>query len=55
MGISMKRKKIETFIYRGLGFPIKLINAPMKKTLGEWVIDLDMNKLQIAVLRALNL
>jgi DNA-binding transcriptional regulator YiaG len=51
----MKRanNKIQTFVYNGLGFPIKLINVPMKKMLGEWVIDVDMNKLQLAVLRAL--
>ncbi len=49
----MKNTKTETFIYKGLGFPIKLINTPMKKILGEWVIDLDMNKLQLAVLRSL--
>lgn len=48
-----KTKKKETFVYRGLGFPIKLIQVPMKKVLGEWVIDIDMNKLQLAVLRAL--
>lgn len=48
-----KNRKTETFIYKGLGFPIKLINVPMKKVVGEWIIDVDMNKLQIAVLRAL--
>ncbi len=46
-------RKIETFVYKGLGFPIKLVNAPMKKMLGEWVIDVDMNKLQLAALHGL--
>ena len=46
-------KKTETFIYRGLGFPLKLINVPMKKVLAEWVMDIDMNKLQLTALRAL--
>jgi DNA-binding transcriptional regulator YiaG len=41
----MKKKK-ETFLYEGLGFPIKLIEAPMKMVLNEWVIDVDMNALQ---------
>jgi hypothetical protein len=42
----MKNRKIETFIYKGLGFPILLVDAPMRKTLGEWVIDIDFNKLR---------
>lgn len=49
----MKDKKIDTFIYEGFGFPIKLINVPMKKMIGEWVIDVDFNRLQLAVLRRL--
>jgi DNA-binding transcriptional regulator YiaG len=40
-------------VYHGLGFPITLVNAPMKKVLGEWIVDIDMNKLQLVVLRAL--
>ena len=31
----MNEKKIETFTYTDLGFPIKLIDAPMKKNLGR--------------------
>jgi|GEM_PF-2736032 len=50
---KMKKVKRETFVYKGFGFPIKLINTPMKQILGEWVIDLDMNKLQLTVLRSL--
>lgn len=48
----MERKK-ETFIYKGLGFPIKLIDTPMKKVFGEWVIDIDMNALQLFVFKGL--
>lgn len=48
----MERKK-ETFIYEGLGFPIKLIDIPMKKVFGEWVIDIDMNALQMFVFKGL--
>ena len=49
----MKDRKQETFIFYGLGFPIKLINVPMKKACGEWVIDINMNKLMLVVLEAL--
>ncbi len=48
----MERKK-ETFIYEGLGFPIELIDTPMKKVFGEWVIDIDMNALQMFVFKGL--
>jgi len=49
----MKNRKKETFIYEGLGFPIKLINVPMKKVFGEWAMDINFNKLQLAALYAL--
>ena len=49
----MKNRKNETFVFEGLGFPIKLINAPMKKVFGEWAIDINMNKLMIVVLEAM--
>ncbi|MBI3508811.1 MAG: hypothetical protein HY069_04190 [Chlamydiia bacterium] len=46
-------RKTKTFVYKGLGFPIVLVNTPMKKVYGEWVIDIDMTRLQHVVLRAL--
>lgn len=49
----MKDTKKSTFIYRDLGIPIKLVNAPMKKICGEWVINLDMELLQRIVLEAI--
>jgi DNA-binding transcriptional regulator YiaG len=49
----MKDKKIKTFVYEAFGFPIKLINVPMKKVLGEWVIDVDFDALEKAILRSL--
>ncbi len=49
----MKNTKKETLIYKGLGFPIKLIDVPMKKMFGDWVMDIDMTELQIVALRAL--
>lgn len=49
----MKNRKKKTFIFRGLGFPIKLINVPMRKMVGEWVLDIDFEKLERAVLECL--
>lgn len=37
-------------IYNGLGFPIRLINAPMKKIYGKWAFDFSMGVFQEAVL-----
>ncbi len=48
---TTKNRKTETFIYKGLGIPVKLVNVPMKKAAGEWCIDIDMNKLMLAVLQ----
>lgn len=47
------QKKTETFVYEGLGFPIQLTDVPMKKVLGEWVIDINMNELQKVVFEGL--
>lgn len=49
----MKSRKIETFIYKGLGFPILLENVPMKKRVGEWTIDIDFDQLERCVLFSL--
>jgi DNA-binding transcriptional regulator YiaG len=46
----MTEKKFETFTYQGLGFPIELIDAPMKKIYGEWILDINLGKLQREVL-----
>ena len=49
----MKNRKTKTFIFKGLGFPIKLIDVPMKKMIGEWVADIDWTELQLVVLKYL--
>ena len=49
----MTNIKTETFVYEGLGFPILLVNAPFRKTLGEWVINIDFNKLRNKALHLL--
>lgn len=47
----MKKKgKTQTIIYEGLGFPIRLINAPVKNILGEDVLDINLGKLQRQIL-----
>lgn len=48
-----KKIKRDTFIYEGLGFPIRLINVPLRKVFGEWAIDINFNALQKVVLRML--
>jgi DNA-binding transcriptional regulator YiaG len=51
--MKTSERKIKTFVYKGLGFPITLVKTPMRKVFGEWVIDIDMTRLQLVVLRAL--
>jgi DNA-binding transcriptional regulator YiaG len=44
-------EKIETITYEGFGFPIELIDVPMKQMMGEWVININLNALQLEVLK----
>ena len=46
-------RKTKTFIYKGLGIPVKLVNVPMKKAVGVWCIDINMNKLMRIILEAI--
>lgn len=46
----MKKKIEKSYTYEGLGFPVLLINVPMIKIRGEFILDIDYNKLQKAVL-----
>ncbi len=46
----MSSKIFETIIYEDLGFPIQLIDVPMRKIFGDWVLDVDLNELQIEVI-----
>jgi DNA-binding transcriptional regulator YiaG len=48
-----KDRKIETIVYEDLGFPILLVNCPMKKVFGEWMLDINLAQLQEIVLRLL--
>lgn len=51
----MERKIFKTFNDQGFGFRVQIINAPMVKVRGDWVLDLDQNKLQKSLLQALAL
>lgn len=44
------KRKTETFIYEGFGFPIRLINAPLKKVCGEWAFNFSMGAFQKCIL-----
>lgn len=46
----MKTKIKKTHTYKGLGFPVRLINVPMIEIRGEFILDIDFNQLQKAVL-----
>lgn len=46
-------KKKEKYTFMGLGFPVQIIDCPMKKILGEWVIDINLNALQLWVFNEL--
>lgn len=48
--MRQKPEKLSTFVYEGLGFPIRLINVPMRKSLGHWILDINFNRLHIGVL-----
>ena len=46
----MKHKIEKKYRFEGLGFPIVLTNVPMIEMRGEFILDIDFNKLQKAVL-----
>lgn len=49
----MKEKKVKALIYEDLGFPILLMNVPMKLVYGDWVLNINLGKLQMHVLNML--
>jgi len=49
----MEKRIRKHFLYEGFGFPVHLINAPMMKARGIWVLDINFNQLMKAVLLAL--
>ena len=50
----MENKKVQkSYIDYGFGFPVQILNAPLKRVQGEWVLDLNFEKYEKAVLFAL--
>lgn len=49
-GKIMKKKVFKLYVLDALGFPIHLSNVPMMEFRGDYVPDIDYNKLQKAVL-----
>lgn len=43
----------KTIIYEDFGFPITLVEVPIKIVMGEEILDIDMYNLQISVLKYL--
>jgi len=48
-----KETKVKNVMYEDLGFPILLMNCPMKKRFGKWFLDIDLEKLQKDLLELL--
>ena len=50
----MNAKKIQkSYMDYGFGFPVQILDAPLKKIQGEWVLDINFEKYERAVLLAL--
>lgn len=48
-----ERKTIKKMVYKGLGFPITMLNVPMVKIQGQWAMDISYKKLFNIVLEDL--
>ena len=51
----MSKKIQKSYIDYGLGFPVQILDAPLKKIQGEWALDLNFEKYEKTVLFALAL
>jgi DNA-binding transcriptional regulator YiaG len=49
----MEKKTVKYFDDFGFGFQVRVLNAPMLKVRGEWVLDVDQQKLQRSLLCSL--
>ena len=49
-----EKKTQKSYIDFGFGFPVQILNAPLKKVRGAWNLDLNMNVYEKAVLVALS-
>jgi len=50
MAKSREKKVQKTYVDHGCGFPVTIFNAPMQKLRGEWLLDLDYEVYEKAVL-----
>ena len=50
----MKEDRVEKFVYEGFGFPVILLDVPMKKIRGVEVPDINYNTLQLILLDLLS-
>lgn len=48
-----ERKIVDRYLYKGLGFPVFLIDVPMIKIHGTWTPDINYNQFQKGILIAL--
>jgi DNA-binding transcriptional regulator YiaG len=53
--MSESKKVLKSHIDYGFGFPVQILEAPMRKFDGEWVLDLNFEKYERAVLLALSM
>ena len=51
----MTKKIQKSYIDYGFGFPIQILNAPLRKFQGEWTLDLNFEKYERTVLLVLSL
>jgi len=50
----VSNKKVQkSYIDHGFGFPVQILDAPLRKIRGDWVLDLNFEKYERAVLFAL--
>lgn len=54
MSEFMKEDRVDKFVYEGFGFPVVLLNVPMKKIRGIEVPDINYNALQLVLLDLLS-
>jgi DNA-binding transcriptional regulator YiaG len=46
----MKRKIFDQYLFKGLGFPVLLLNVPMVQFEGDWAPDVDYETLEKCIL-----
>src|ERR1700690_3051690 len=49
----MKRKRVERFVYNGLGFPVELGRVVLVRPRHKWAPEVDLNELESGAFRAL--